>query len=81
MILELYAIKDTKVAYNTPFAMHNEQEARRAFSAAIMDKSTEWARFPADYELWRIGLYDDKTGMIQPDQSYIMSGNDVRQEA
>lgn len=64
MICDIYSIKDTKVAYATPFYMHNDQEATRAFKALCKDKETNMGKWPQDYELWHIGQWDDELGVI-----------------
>lgn len=65
MVLEYYAIKDTKVGFMNPFLQHNQMEAIRNFRTALRDERSEMALNPADYELWFIGQWDDLTGFIQ----------------
>ena len=78
MTMEIYAIKDTKVAYNLPFYQHNQAEAQRNFAAAVRDTNGIMSKNPADFELWKLGTYDDETGLIYGGQPcYICSGMEV----
>jgi hypothetical protein len=68
MILEYYAIKDTKVAFMNPFLQHNKAEAIRSFRSVLVDERSEAAKNPADYELWYVGQWDDATGIMMGGQ-------------
>lgn len=62
MKYNLYSVRDRLVGFNAPFIMPNEEVAKRAFKQRIeTDKNAE------DLELYRLGTYDDDTGMITPE--------------
>lgn len=66
MTLNIYAIKDTKVAFKQPFYTHNDSVAERMFRNAVNDQEhqSELSLNPQDHELWYLGKYDDETGSI-----------------
>lgn len=67
MKIGLYAVKDTKVgAFMPPFVARARGEAVRSFQAAIQDGTHAFAKFPADYELWQVGEFDDAHGELMP---------------
>lgn len=68
MTLEYYAIKDTKVGFLNPFLQHNLAEAKRSFRSLARDDRSEVAKNPADYELWKVGQWDDILGYMQGQQ-------------
>lgn len=75
MELKLYAIKDTKVAFKNPWTHHNDVTAVREIKAGIKDQPIEIIQ---DWELWRVGSYDDKTGIIVPDLHHVANLIDLR---
>lgn len=82
MIMEYYAIKDSKVAFYNPFLMHNQAEAIRAFANLTKDDRSEISKAPADYELWFVGRWDDSIGLMQTTgPQYITNGVEVNKNA
>lgn len=68
MILELYAIKDTKAAFTQPIVCPNEGFALRMFIGSVRATQPNAANvFPEDKEFWRIGYMDDQTGELKSD--------------
>lgn len=77
MILQLYSVKDTKVgAFMPPFVARARGEALRNFQSAVGDKDHQFAKFPADYELWFLGKYDDGTGLVESSPERVIGGNE-----
>lgn len=69
MLLHAYAIFDVKSEiYHAPFFMVADGAAARAFADLANDASTSVGRHPADYTLYRIGSFDDASGMLLSDQ-------------
>lgn len=68
MIVKLYAIRDIKNDYGQIFQWANDQIARRNLAAMQKDNSTIISKFPADFELWKLGEYDSETGVIYQDR-------------
>lgn len=62
---KVYAVKDSKIGvYNLPFIDTHDVRAERSFHAAAEDPNTMISRYPADYELWQIGEFDDETAIF-----------------
>lgn len=77
MNVVLTAMFDRKAGYTAIQAYANEAIAKRAFGYAINDAGIpNYA--PADFELYKIGEFDDKTGLIVPCSmpELLMSGLD-----
>ncbi len=62
MILNIYSVKDVKVGvFKTPFFQNSNVEAIRSFQQAVQDENSVLNKYPADFELWHIGGFDDDT--------------------
>ena len=67
MIMNAYSIFDTKALhYHLPFFSPNDAVAIRLMGDLVNDPQSRIAQHPADYVLYRVGLYDDATGGVQP---------------
>jgi len=65
MILKMFTVYDSKLeAYLQPFYMATAGLAVRAFADIVADKTHAFSKHPADYTLFEIGSYDDRTGLI-----------------
>lgn len=65
MITSLYVIYDSKAKfYNKPFSQLNDEIALRTAQQMRNDTKTEIHRNPADFTMFRIGLYNDETAQI-----------------
>lgn len=70
MILNVYAIFDTAAkAFATPFFMHNDGLAIRAFSDNVNTSDTMIAKHPDQFYLYRLGQFDDQTAMFTQDEA------------
>jgi len=66
MIQRCYSVYDLKAgAFAPPFFVVNDQVAVRVFAAAQTDPSHPMSRFPEDFQLHRIGEFDDETGNFE----------------
>ncbi len=65
MIMNLYAVRDVKSTYMSPVVGSNDAQAMRAFRAG-MRSVPEFDVAPADFELYRIGEYNNESGSITP---------------
>lgn len=64
-MLKIYCIKDTKAGYMNPFYLQNDEIAIRSFKKAANDvQSNAINDFPEDKELWYLGEFDERTGII-----------------
>lgn len=73
-----YSIKDTKAgAFGLPFYAQNDALAQRQFIHAVRQNSM-MNGFPADYELWKNGVFEDDVGTLNGGQPvYLMNGQDA----
>lgn len=73
MKMQMYCIRDVKVNYRAPFLMHNEEEAKRACQFLVNngDRQNELFLCPQDFELIRIGEFDDLTAVIDYNYEFV----------
>lgn len=65
MKTEIYVIYDSKAkAYNKPFYQVNRDVALRTATDLANDPNVEISRYPEDYSLFCIGVYDDETAQM-----------------
>ena len=68
MRLNVYTIYDTAAgAYMRPFFVQSDGQAIRAFKDLALDASHDVGKHPEDYSLFRIGVYDDNTAKLVPE--------------
>lgn len=61
----LYSVLDIKArAYIAPFTLPNDDMAVRAFKEAANDSTHMFCKHAEDYTLYRIGTFDDETGIL-----------------
>ncbi len=66
MITNLYTIFDTKAKiYQLPFQFHNDAVAIRAAQDILADPTTSITQHPEDYIMFKIGKFDNSTGLIE----------------
>lgn len=80
MITNLYSIRDIKNDYSVPFAAANDEIAVRMYKATAMDKDSNLAMFPADFELWRIGSYNTMSAQLEAEAYPIAINGDNSNE-
>lgn len=74
----LYAVKDTKTVFWKPFVHHNDLSAQREFANLVNSKNELVASNVEDFELWKLGTYDDVTGSIVSQPVFICNGISVK---
>lgn len=79
MIVNLYAVKDTKACFNKPIVQLNEATAVREFSHYINSGDPFPTRSYGDLELWHLGTFDDVTGTIVPCCDFVVNGASVKE--
>lgn len=63
MELKVFSIFDKATkAFNQPFYMLTQAEARRAFSTMALDSTTNINKHPHDYHLYYLGKFDNISG-------------------
>lgn len=55
--------------FNTPFFMPSRPLAQRTFSNLVIDGESQLHKNPADYAVYELGAFDDKTGLLEPHPS------------
>lgn len=67
MELRMYSIRDAKAEiYNTPFFQKTHGEAERNFQILFNDEKSTISKYPEDFDLYYLGIYDDQTGLTKP---------------
>lgn len=65
MTTNLYAVYDFKAeCYGAPFLMQKDVLAQRAFGSLVNDPQSKVHQYPGDFKLYRIGTFDDTTGLV-----------------
>lgn len=68
MKVNVYAVFDSKACvFQAPFTFSTDGQALRAFENAARSEGTAVGQNPEDYSLFRIGRFDDASGMLEPD--------------
>lgn len=64
MIKSIYCIRDAKVGFLTPIVDENDASALRNFSYGVNKADNVMGFAPGDFQLYKIGSFDDETGKI-----------------
>ena len=80
--IKIYSIKDLKEGkFAQPFYFINDAMAKRALFGSVnygeKGKST-LADYPTDYDLYKLGEYDEKTGELKTDIKFICNAGDLK---
>jgi hypothetical protein len=63
----VYSVRDIKAdAYLPPMIMRTDGEALRSFESTCKTKDHQFAQFPSDFVMVRIGDWDQYAGRIYP---------------
>lgn len=73
----LYCLKDTKTGFINPFLQPSEAVATRTIAGILKENLDEICKFPEDYELWKVGYFNKKTGAIEPCMEHIANCIDL----
>lgn len=69
MKLIVLSVRDEKVeAFLPPFTARAVGEGIRIFETAIRDPNSGLAKHVADYVLYRVGTFDDVSGLMAPQE-------------
>lgn len=67
MIINAYSVYDRKaLQYHAPFFAVADGAAVRSFMDLANDSNTTVGRHPGDYVLYRVGSFDDASGIVLP---------------
>lgn len=80
MKLTMYSLLDGKSkVYSKPFYANNDGEALRSFADAVNNKDLLCGKYPEDFSLFRVGVWDDVDGFVTSSDAvpfYIAKGID-----
>lgn len=65
MIYGVYVVRDIKSTFMTPSVDFNDSTAIRNFAHAIETAGSIISSHKGDFELYKIGTYDNETGFIE----------------
>lgn len=66
MELKVFSIRDAKAeVYNQPFFKKSHGEAERDFQELVKDEKSWISKYPEDFDLYFVGIYDDQTGLFK----------------
>lgn len=65
MLMPVYCIKDNKSGFLTPTVDQNDATAMRNFEHALMNANTVLGTHPADFDLYKLGVFDSESGRIE----------------
>lgn len=70
MMLSLFAVFDAAVGtYSPPMAYRSLGQAVRQFQQEARNPDSAVGRSLKDYSLFRVGAYDDNSGLVIPEQA------------
>lgn len=64
MIYNLYSVRDVKTSFAAPFVDISDASAERGFAFAFQNQSNLMHFSPADFSLYRVGMFDSESGHI-----------------
>lgn len=66
MKMGMYAIFDDKAkTFTQPIFRTQDGMATRDFATLVNDQDTPFGKYPADYTLFKVGMFDDGTGEVE----------------
>lgn len=80
MKVNLYSVRDVKAgAYNVPFCASNDAIAGRMLGGVVNgNRETSLARYPEDFQLFRIGTFSDDDGVVSPEvPAFVLNATDL----
>lgn len=75
MKIQIVALFDKKVGmYEKPGFARHLGDALRDYEHLRKDVNTKIGKNPEDFDLWKLGTYDDETGEFINDRQQLVSG-------
>lgn len=75
MQIGIYAVYDTKArTYCRPFYSQNDDTAVRDFAMGANDPDCDLGRHPVDFSLFKLGTFQDVTGLITIEEHPVCLG-------
>lgn len=72
MKMKVYVMRDQRTSFMTPTFDLNDQSAIRNFEHAMLQKDSLISSHVEDYSIYRIGEYDNSTGVITPEEPVLV---------
>lgn len=73
--LNVFTVRDQLAeSYLQPFFMKTKAQAIREITTMVNDPNSQFGKYPNDYVLFEIGIYDQDTGMIEPHKAPVSLG-------
>nr|QXN72800.1 MAG: nonstructural protein [Microvirus sp.] len=65
--LQIYALRDIRTdAYMRPIFLQNQSVLERSLYDALSDENSLLSSHPEDYQVYKLGSFDEQTGKISP---------------
>lgn len=78
MIMHIYSVRDTKaLAFGVPIFVPHEVVATRAFVEECRNPNSQLSRYPEDYELYKLGTFDDEYGDFAENRVLVLTASAV----
>lgn len=78
MKIEIYSLKDCVAGnFKMPFYMQNVGVAKRAVRNVLQDVNNDIAKNPTDFDLFKLGTFDDNQGVVEFKQEFICHCNEL----
>lgn len=72
---KMFTVYDSKAeAFLPPFFMRSRGEAIRAWESEVNNEQSNFCRFPSDFTLFEIGMFDDSNGSVTMYESKVSLG-------
>lgn len=82
MKIPVYSLKDCKVGFGSLFPMANDEIAKNSIvNSFLSSQSNPIQQTPQDFELYKVGEYDDSTGDFEAQKYLIGTALDIINEA
>lgn len=80
--MRVFSVYDEKAAaFIVPFFLPEQAMAIRTFTASACDDQHQFGRFPEDYTLFEIGLFDLQSGQYEPYDAKLCLGSALEARA
>lgn len=79
MKANLYSVRDIKMQkYGMPFVALNDDIAKRTLASTIKAGGTTISEFPEDFQLYKLGSYDDDTGELETNNEFLANATEFK---
>lgn len=76
-----YSLKDIKLGkFGIPFVAPNDDIAKRMLAETMLAGDTTISKYPEDFQLFKLGEYDEITGELENDFNFIANATEFKKE-